>query len=369
MKIAFLTTTMFSKTNGPANFAVNLYNLSKRNPQEMEIDFITEDSKACKRVVNVTTKWSSILRPIGMVIKSIEYFKAINENYYDIKIWNFSVISWFTIFSSRSASKNVVFVNDKLSLDFTFNYTYSSIRYGIFRLFESYTCRNADRVITNSVVLKRKLVSNYNVSENKIKVLYKGITIPELNQVKTNWEIKRGAVIQLSFVKTNYVAGGLEMLCNALSELKDFVFEIKVVGPTKITNINLDFDNITISCLGKLNKGELFETIKQTDFFCVPCIEEAFGQANIEALALQIPTIILPTEIQLKIHSDDYCWFPDRCDISSLSKEISHLLESPSSYRKEKALIARQVMRNKYSFQTTFRKLKQILEYTIDEKF
>ncbi len=369
MKIAFLTTTMFSKTNGPANFAVNLYNFYKRKPQEIDIEFFTEDVKAFKTVVHVSTKWSTILRPIGMIIKSVEYFNAINKKNYDIKIWNFSVIAWFTILKNRGNSKNVVFVNDKLSLDYSFSFTYSSIRYGIFRLFESFTCRNADCVITNSDILKRKLISKYGVKDKKIKVLFKGITIPLLNQVKTNWEIKRDSVIQVSFVKTNYVAGGLEMLCNALSELNGFVFEIKVIGPSKITNISLEYDNITINCLGRLKKNELFETISQTDFYCVPCKEEAFGQANIEALALQIPTIILPTEIQLNIHSDGYCWFPDKCDTSSLAKEILHLLEAPSSQRKDKALLARQVMHTEYSFQMTLEKFRQILEYTVDEKF
>lgn len=366
MKVAFLTTTMFSRTNGPSNFAVNLYDLANSNKQNIDFQFITEDTKNELGVIYVPTKWSSILSQVGMIIKSIEYYKAIKGLEFDLKVWNFSIIGWYSIYKNKNNTKNVVFVNDQLSLDCRFNFSYSYVRYKIFRFFESYTCKRADCVITNSEVLKKKIIENYKVKEHKVKVLYKGINTPKLEQAKNNWSIKTNDNIKVSFVKTNYVEGGFEMLCEALSKLNHLKFEILVVGPSKIDKVKIDYKNIAIKCLGRLNKEELYNVISKTDLYCVPCLNEAFGQANIEALALQIPTIILPTDIQVNLHSKEYCWFPKESTNLSLSDEILELVNATELQRKEKVLRARQIMETKYSIESTSLIFNKFLQNTIN---
>lgn len=353
MKVAFLTTTMFSRTNGPSNFAVNLYNLANSKNSNVDFQFITEDTINEQGIIFVPTKWSSILSQIGMIIKSIEYYKAIKNLEFDLKVWNFSLIGWYSIYNNKNNTKNVVFVNDQLSLDCRFSFSYSYVRYKIFRYFESYTCKRADCIITNSEVLKKKIIQNYKVKEDKVKVLYKGINIPKLEQAKNNWSIKKNDNIKISFVKTNYVEGGFEMLCEALSKLNHLKFEILVVGPLKIDKVKSDYINIAIKCLGRLDKEELYTVISKTDLYCVPCLNEAFGQANIEALALQIPTIILPTDIQVNLHSKEYCWIPKECSYLSLSNEILELINATELQRKEKAIGARQIIGAKYSIEST----------------
>ena len=265
--------------------------------------------------------------------------------------------------------KNVVFVNDQLSLDCNFNISYSYIRYKIFRFFESFSCKRAHSIITNSEVLKRKIVENYKVSEHKVNVLYKGINIPKEDKIKRDWSIDTDNVIKVSFVKTNYIEGGLEMLCSALGKLYHLNFEIIIIGPSKIDNFFNAFENIKINCLGRLNKSELYDKIINTDLFCVPCLSEAFGQANIEALALQIPTIILPTEIQVKLHKSEYCWIPKESNFLSLSDEISELVSSTNLLRKTKAINGRDVVKDKYSIKTSSIIFTDILQNTINEKF
>jgi glycosyltransferase involved in cell wall biosynthesis len=365
MKVAFLTTTMFSRVNGPSNFAVNLYDLADSNaPSEIDMQFVTEDKNNEVGVLFVPTKWSSRFRQIGMIIKSIEYYKAIKNIEFDVKVWNFSILGWYAIFKKKDKAKNIVFVNDQLSLDCKFNLSYSYLRYKIFRIFESFACKKADHVITNSEVLKRKLIENYKIKEEKVTVLYKGIKIPNIEQVKNNWTINRDNVIKISFVKTNYIEGGFEILCEALEKLTHFNFEIIVVGPLKIDKANVKYKNIKINCLGRLNKKELYNTITKTDLYCVPCINEAFGQANIEALSLQIPTIILPTEIQISLHSKEYCWISKECNALSLSDEISKIINETESVRKEKSTKAREIMETKYSIQSTSIIFNKIVQNT-----
>lgn len=369
MKVAFLSTTMFSKNNGPANFAVGLFNLVKKTHTDIFFEFYSEDSKNEVGVTHVSTKMSSLFSYFGMVIKSFEYYNAIKDKDFDLNIWNFSVIGWFSILMNNSDTKNVVFVNDLLSLDCKFNMNYSYLRLKIFRYFESYSCKNSQRIITNSEVIKRKIIENYKVSENKINVLYKGIDIPKKNYLKIDWSINKYGIIKISFVKTNYLEGGLEMLCAALLKLKTLNFEIIIIGPQKIDKKFNGFENIKINCLGRLDKAKMYTEIISTDMFCVPCINEAFGQANIESLALQIPTIILPTEIQMKLHDKEYCWIPNECNSSSLSEKIKELVNSTDELIKTKAIIAREIVKEKYSLETTSIEFTKILQKTYNEKF
>ena len=366
MKVAFFTTTMFSRSNGPANFAVGLYNLARRN--KTDIEFFSEDSKNKLGVTQVSTKTSSLFHFMGMIIKSVEYYKVAKKKEFDLNVWNFSIVGWYSIFKNKGNIKNVVFVNDQLSLDCKFNLSYSYLRYKIFRFFESFTCKRANSIITNSEVLKRKIIDNYNVNEHKVNVLYKGIDIPKINVVKKDWSIKKNEIIKISFVKTNYIEGGLEMLCSALSKLNLLNFEIIIIGPLKIDKNFKDYNNIKINCLGRLDKGELYNKIINTDMYCVPCLNEAFGQANIEALALQIPTLILPTEIQANLHKNNYCWIPKESNSLSLSDEISEIISSTALIRKTKAMLGREIVKEKYSIETTSTEFTKILQNTYNEK-
>jgi glycosyltransferase involved in cell wall biosynthesis len=320
-----------------------------------------------KEVLFVPTYWSTKFRHIGMIIKSIEYYKEIKGLDFDFKVWNFSIIGWYTIFKKNDKAKNIVFVNDQLSLDCKFNLSYSYLRYKIFRVFESYTCKRADFIITNSEVLKNKINEYYKISNNKIAVLHKGIKIPEVQAIKKEWSININRVIKVSFVKTNYIEGGFEMLCLALEKLEHLKFEIIVVGPSKIEKIICDYKNIKINCLGKLNKIMLYEAITKSDIYCVPCKNEAFGQANIEALSLQIPTIILPTEIQKNLHSNEYCWFPNESSSESLSEEILNVINATESQRKDKVTNARHIMKKNYSIESTRLMFEKIVLKTKNE--
>lgn len=368
MKVAFLTTTMFSRLNGPANFAVNLYNFTKKNHSKIQITFFTEDHKENNEVVQVPVKWSKIFNKLGMLIKALEYDRALPEEQFDIAVWNFSVVGWFSVFKNKKI-KNIVFVNDQLSLNSKWTLNYSSIRYKIFKIFESYSCRNAEHVITNSNSIKKKLIEEYNLKPEKISVLYKGIEIPDYNQLKTDWTIDTNSYIKVGFVKTNYIEGGLEILCEALSELSDYQFEIIVAGPEKVS-FNLDkYSNIKINVKGRLDRKELLSELIQTDFYCVPSLNEAFGQANIEAMALQVPTIILPTDNQLAIHDRDYCWIPKDITMLSLSSTIQELINCPISIRKNKSVKARTIIEKNYSIQNSFKVFNTILEKVDNEEF
>lgn len=353
-KCVFLTSTMASRSNGPANFAMNLFHRQNKN-----YTFITEDSGPYADIVKVNVLLSSLFYPISMVIKGYEYSRILNKTDYEIAIWNFSVLSWFAQLFNYSGKKHFVFVNDSLSLDNKMSFRYKSLRYGIFRVFEKYACKKANLIIVNSRIIKQKIQCQYNLPASKVKILYKGVNLEELEKPKIDFFIGNDSSINISFVKTNYVIGGLSNLCKALAEIKNRKFIINVYGPDEVEIIQ-HFSNVEIVVHGKLDKAQLYKQLINSDFFCTPCKVEAYGQANMEALALQIPTVILPIDYQLDLHSSDYCWIPKDLTTNALKKTIQEIIGSPEE-RKQKAILARKVISQKYSLEVCIESLKSFL--------
>lgn len=365
MKVAFLTTTMFSRTNGPAVFACNLYDSyikSKQLNNAIEIAFITEDVITEPNVSLVTTKASSFFKRVGMILKAYEYYKVLKKMPYDIAVWNFSILGWFAILSNKKSKKNVVFVNDPYSLNASFRISYKYFRLKIFGFFESYSCKNSNHVITNSEVIKAEILSKYGIDAKNISVLYKGIDCNTNGFLKLNWDIDVKTKIKVVFVKSDYISGGLELLYDSLLLLPDFKFELVVIGPNAISDYFINETNIETRLLGRLkNKSKFYYEMVSSDIFCVPNKNEAFGQANCESMMLQIPTIILPTKYQLALHNESYCWIPKEISKTGLADTIKDIIVTSSYNRELKSKKARQVILREYSFEKTKNNFYKIL--------
>jgi len=353
--------------NGPAVFCMNLYRsiLNKRKiSSKIELTFITEDIIGNEEnVIKVSNKLSNRCRNLGMLIKSFEYFKVTRNNNYDFLVWNFSVLSWYSIIRYNKKTKNVVFVNDPYSLNIGSVLNYKTLRLKLFRIFESYSCRKSYHVITNSVIIKNEIVKQYEIDSQKVSVLHKGIDCNTENKLKLNWEIDITSPIRIAFVKSDYISGGLELLYQSCLLITHLNFEIVVIGPES-NNVKPFFDksNVEIKLMGKLkDKSKLYNEIINCDIFCVPNMKEAFGQANCEAMLLQIPTIILPIDYQMALHDSSYCWIPEFVNKVSLSKSVLEIIEETLAKRKLKSERARNTILKKYNFENTREEFYSIL--------
>ena len=363
MKKVFIASTMFSRNNGPANFAMNLYDYYKN---DKSFFFFTPDINFSKNNIRKTKLFfSKIIKPFSMLAMGIDFFISLKKVKVDIVIWNFSVLSWFWITFGDKKNTNIVFVNDSLSLDLKNEFSYNFFRLFIFRILEKYCCRRSNKVITNSIIIKNKIIQKYNVDERNVKVLYKGINFDQIINVKKNFKIDIKNRIQIAFVKSNYKIGGLEKLCVALNKITDKEFQINIFGPSSVHKNLYDFNNVNLNLYPRLSKSDLFDRIINSDIFCVPCSKEAYGQANIEAIALQIPTIILPTDYQLILHDESYCFMPKNDDSISLSQTFLEIFNLSESQLEIKTKLGRKQMKKKYSMQNCFKNFDKLInEFT-----
>ncbi|WP_026776867.1 glycosyltransferase [Polaribacter sp. Hel_I_88] len=356
-KNAFITSTMFSRSNGPANFAMNLYSDQTTNSC---LHFFTPDAiKSDQQLTKVNLKFASTFKVLAMILAALDFYIVLRKNNFTTVVWNSSIFPWLSIFMLKK-QKHIVFVNDSLSIDAKFEFNYRAIRLLIFKQIEKYNIKNSYKVISNSEIIKEKIVKKYNINPNKINTLFKGINLNDFNTLKSNFEIDTNKNITVTFVKSDPVVGGLMLLCKSLA-LLEYKFNLNVIGPSCLNDQYKNFTNIHINLLGKLKKEDVCKYMVGSDFFMVPCLKEAFGQANIEALYLQTPTLILPTEYQKKIHKSSYCYFTTGYTSEKISESINYLIKQPSSKREKKAKLAHQTVLKNYSFDATKLKFIEII--------
>ena len=353
----FITSTMFSRTNGPANFAMNLF--SDRETRS-KLLFLTSDIKEGNEdVIKVNNKFATFFKPLAMIFSSLDFYLKLKKINFSTAIWNSSILSIVSI-CLMTNKKHIVFVNDSLSLDVKFKFQYRIIRLWIFKHLEMYTVKKAEKVITNSKIIKEKIIKKYDINASKIHVLYKGLYLSEISEFKINFEIDVNKKINITFVKSDPVVGGLMILCETLARLK-YNFKINVIGPSYLNQKYYNFTNVSINHLGRLQKKSVYKTLIKSDLFMVPCLNEAFGQANIEAMYSKTPTIIMPTIFQKQLHDSSYCYFPQGLSIRELSETVSDLIQLNSIERERKSNIAHLIVEEKFSFLKTKIEFIQII--------
>ena len=140
----------------------------------------------------------------------------------------------------------------------------------------------------------KKLVNRiYQVPEEKIKILIKGIDLK-----KYNFQLRSevGNQINLLFVKADFKRGGLFDVIDALSILKENKIKLTVIGPPEnalhyIKQYTEDKGLTNYEIKGSTRPEEVKTYFDKADIFCVPSHKEALGVANMEALASGVPVI------------------------------------------------------------------------------
>jgi glycosyltransferase involved in cell wall biosynthesis len=292
LKVLFCTNAFENVSNGPAKFAHLL--LEGAANMDFEVRILTED---------VFTETSSvyklnlhILKPFkvfGVFIRMVKYHRAamkIRYKYsYDILVYNNAMIGLLSFIFFK---KTVGMINDYSNaehsmMDVLRGKTKLNKRI-LFFYVEHLTCYFSKCIIVNSKYLKQLLHQRYRCNESLFKVLYKGIE-DRLVSFDREEAIKKKIAGSILFVKTDFELGGLYNLINALKNINRKV-KLTIVGPAKehqeMLTDRLNRAQISFELFGYMKQEEVYKKMQQTEIFCVPSKREAFGVANLEALAL-----------------------------------------------------------------------------------
>lgn len=293
MKILFCTNKFNDVSNGPAKFANLILKINEIYP-EHQIKILTDDVDfESEYVYKVNIKNSFTFSKLSQFVRIFKYhyaaLKIRKEFPFDIIVYNNAFIG---LLSAIFFPKAVGMINDDNNIAvnvtnfFKVNNGFKKI---IFKQLETLSTRYFSLIIFNSIYLRDFYLNKYGIK--KTSILYKGVNISVRR--KLNYDIDLFN-INILFVKTDFIRGGLIDLITALS-LSKYFFSLTVIGCNKEeVQKHLDlsaYKNIKFIFLGNQSQHTVFSELLKTDIFCVPSRSEALGVANLEALAAGVPVV------------------------------------------------------------------------------
>jgi glycosyltransferase involved in cell wall biosynthesis len=292
MKVLFCTNAFEKVTNGPVKFAHLL--LNEANACGFEVEILTEDvSVATPKVHKLYFRIPKAFRLFSQFVRMWGYHKQamkLRKEYpFDILVYNNAFIG---LISCIFFKPTVGMINDYTNA----SHSFISVLQGkaklnkrlLFHYIEYLTCKLSKRIIVNSLYLKNALQKHYHCDKSLFQILYKGIEndLVSLNRKEIIKQKETGSIL---FAKTDFVLGGLLTLIEAL---KNFAHDIKlyIVGPAEKDHTMLKEllveANIQYEIISYLPPHELYLKMRNAEIFCVPSHLEAFGVANLEAMAM-----------------------------------------------------------------------------------
>lgn len=376
MKIVFCTNAFENVTNGPVRFANSILEINERFP-EHELRILTEDVSderlaSLRYVHKVPVKIPRLLKPLGQILRWFIYYRHVKALE---KSFDFDVLVYINSFNGTWASlvsdkPTVGMINDeKNMLAHWGNFEWKSLWFKrfVFQQFERLSAQKHQLVIANSEFLQDRIRQTYQLPTSKVTKLYK--TIP-LDGIEFNPHRAFGSTIKVLFVKADYLVGQLPLVAAALKKLPQYSFLLTVIGPEPwfaghVRSFFENIPNVQLDYQGPQPQARVYEALRSHDLFCVPSYTEAFGVANIEALAHGISVVSSRVGgIPEVVDNGNNGWLVESGNVESLAAALVECIESPS-LRLKKAENGRKFIQ-KFSKDEMLRNFVQMLESVVN---
>ena len=194
-----------------------------------------------------------------------------------------------------------------------------------------YSVNNARSVIAVSKNTKRDILRNYHLAENKVHVIYNGITHGSSKSAEPKNLVVNGRY--LLYVGTLQPRKNIETLIESFAMLKKKIPDLKLVIAGKrgwlyekifesARENNLSSD---ILFTDYLKREELVWLYKKAECLVLPSFYEGFGLPILEAMTYDCP-VIASYSSSLPEIGGDACIYFDPKNALELSDKINHLL-------------------------------------------
>lgn len=350
MKILLVTTVLHQGVIGPAKFARYLYERA-----DIDVDVLVENEEPAENIVSFPVHLSWLSRKLSVYNRIKRYQKQLLpiSDRYDIVLFSSGMLAYGL---PPISALPIVMINDDNYLAAGISLTKQGLINRFYRHIEQRLVKNSRHLIVNSHYLKQKVVAEYGCATNKIHVLYKAASLPERVKSPMSWTAET-TPIKILFVKNDFVRGGLLDLVQALRILKDFTFELTVVGcePTMP-----HVPNVTYNIRGGLPNEEVLALMQTHHIYCVPSRREALGVANMEAMASGIPVVTTDVGGIPEVITDREGWIAKPADPQSLADILRRCILEPD-VRTRKVELAREKVKE-FSADRMIKRLKEIIE-------
>jgi glycosyltransferase involved in cell wall biosynthesis len=221
-----------------------------------------------------------------------------------------------------------------------------------------------DKIVTVSNHITEGIIKRFPGIKEKVKTIYVGIDTETFSVGDYTSTNRRK--IEITYTGRVVPEKGIDILVNAFNQLrKDFKdIELNIVGGEIGPNIPIGYreslKSEKIKFLGLLARKELIEVLKKTSIFVYPVImEDAFGLAPIEAMAMGLPTVVSDSNSGYReIINDDNGFYFKKEDEEDLERVLRKLIQNIDLSR-EVGEKARETVQEKLSWEECINKTMQ----------
>lgn len=212
----------------------------------------------------------------------------------------------------------------------------------------------ADCIVSNSETGKRILIDREKVAEEKIKVIYNGISLDNIHQSikdKENNNKTTGFVGHLTKQK------GVEYLLKATKELKEKKedFALKIIGDgserrsLEKSSQDLSIENL-VHFIG--HKENAWKYMQDLNVLVLPSLWEGLPNVIMEAMAVGVPVVATNVGgVPELIKNGETGFLVEPKNPKTLAEKIEHVLNLPEEERNRVGEKARRVVKEKFSIE------------------
>jgi len=210
------------------------------------------------------------------------------------------------------------------------------LKWLVFKIMLSRAVRNSEKIITVSEFVKKEIVSTFNISENKVEVIYNGV--PEKIQKKESSEIesvlKKFKITKpyLFYVGNAYPHKNLERLVLAFTLFNlESKYELVLGGKEDFFYKRLTKDSRNLSSLkflGELTDEEISALYSGCQAFVYPSISEGFGIQIIEAIKCEA-RVICSNNTSFPEIAGDYAFYFNPLNVEDIKKCLAENINAP----------------------------------------
>ena len=207
---------------------------------------------------------------------------------------------------------------------------------GIFKKLYSFILFNIIKfrlidLITVSLFTKSEIIKNFNISSNKIKIIYNGI-----DNIWMNTKSYKSNNIIL-YVGNNKRHKNIELLVDAYTKIEDREnYLLYLIGNFDFNLFNKKTINIitgdkSIKHISFISRDKLAEYYDNSRLFIFPSRYEGFGFPPLEAALSGCPILLSDINVMKEIHGHSAFYFKSN-NVDSLITEINNVLNDKYSF-------------------------------------
>ncbi len=211
-------------------------------------------------------------------------------------------------------------------------------------------------IFTVSEVLKQDMVENFGVAESKISVVYPGVDIPEIKEMKTTKNPVTFGLLAPGFK----IKGGFVFL-KAMKILKGegYEFRAKIIYPKFRKNIGVQLLVKLYNLADRVEflpyRENIVDFYNSIDVLVVPSLEDTFNLAALEAMACSKPCIASKNAGASEIIQDEVNGFTfnvKQDGSKNLAEKMKIFIKNPDFYEKMSDFALKTA--KKYSWDRTY---------------